>query len=497
MTYAIDLSSSWNNQTVLLHAIRSQAPVLKNQALWADEQHNRFYAYDGSLSGVISNPSPPLNSLWQFIPFENTGHWKSHDFPASSNFSILGRATNGLYASGGGLGFALGGSQDSGTTVDLEQEILVPGLVMYNMSSEAWYNISALGYSPTGVALGGGAQFVPNFGTAGLLFVLGGTATNGHLAGTDVVYIFDLISQQWSTQGVTGTKPQPATAPCVVGVQGDDSTYEIFWYGGRVEGDLDGTISEGAVYVLSLPSFNWQKQNSTPETGRYFHSCSVVGNRQMLAVGGIVRNASSDIQNDDSIQDPWEQAIGVFDLTAMEWRDDYDPHAASYVTPDAVKDHYRKNGREPAWSNDVVKGWFTKTSLTQTNSTTVPGPDSGPALAPTSSAGSSGTHAGAIAGGTVGGVAGLSLTAFLILYSIRRQRHHRNGEPAHGKLTAAVPDLEYQQPEYRKPELTAVGNMKLEMDGSDKASEMAQKEVATSELPADERRSSGGDQISK
>lgn len=194
-------------------------------------------------------------------------------------------------------------------------------------------------------------------------------------------------------------------------------------------------------------------------------------------------NASSDIYLSDSIQDPWEKAIGVFDLTAMEWKDDYDPDAPAYVTPDAVKDYYRNNG-EPVWDNDVVKRWFTKGSLNQTNSTTVPDPDRGPA----SSAGSSGTNGGAIAGGTVGGVAGLALIAFSCLYMIRLRRRRRRHI---GKSAGPTSNLEYDEPEYRKPELATTGNTRSEMDGSDKASEMAQKETTTSELPANVRSSRG------
>lgn len=214
-----------------MHAIRSQAPVVKNQGLWADEQRNRFYAYDGSLSTAVpleDQPAPPSNMLWQFIPSGSTGSWSQAPPPPSSNFSTLVRVTNGLHASGAGLGFALGGNRDAGTSSGLQQEILVTGLVMYNMSSQTWYNISALGYSPAGVAMQGAAQFVPTFGTAGLLFIFGGKGTNGALAGTDSVSIFDPISQEWSIQRVTGTKPQPATGLCVVGVQGDDGTYEVY-----------------------------------------------------------------------------------------------------------------------------------------------------------------------------------------------------------------------------------------------------------------------------
>ena len=129
------------------------------------------------------------------------------------------------------MGFALGGYETTATNNALEgptsAQFPLPGMVMYNMTSQDWYNISASGYSNDGVAMRGAAQFVPSFGPAGLMFVFGGTVANGILPGTDVVSFFEPISQQWSSQEVSGSKPSPVIAPCVVGVQGDNSTYEV------------------------------------------------------------------------------------------------------------------------------------------------------------------------------------------------------------------------------------------------------------------------------
>ena len=75
--------------------------------------------------------------------------------------------------------------------------------------------------------MNGAAQFVPSFGPAGLLFVFEGSVFNNILPGTDSVSIFDPISQQWSSQEVTGAKPSPVLSPCVVGAQGDNNTYEV------------------------------------------------------------------------------------------------------------------------------------------------------------------------------------------------------------------------------------------------------------------------------
>ena len=63
---------------------------------------------------------------------------------------------------------------------------------------------------------------------------------------------------------------------------------KIFLYGGFATGSIPDTVAMGVVYVLSLPSFHWQKQNYNPTYGRCRHSCNLVGNRQMVVVGGIV-----------------------------------------------------------------------------------------------------------------------------------------------------------------------------------------------------------------
>lgn len=82
---------------------------------------------------------------------------------------------------------------------------------------------------------------------------------------------------------MTGEIPTAAGNPCVVGLEGDDATYEIFMYGGIVDESLDSTIDLGAVYVLSLPAFHWTRYPNPFPFGRWVHSCQVVGNRQMVS----------------------------------------------------------------------------------------------------------------------------------------------------------------------------------------------------------------------
>lgn len=230
-TYSIDLSSAWTNDTVSLNAIESGAPTLILQALWEDPSGSSFYAYDGGISYALpfsEQPAPPANELWHFTPSGGSGAWSQMGELASSNFTTLQRCWGGYYASGGGLGFALGGHQDTATGL-AHGWSNPPGLVIYNFTSMEWFNLSATGYSFDGSAQSGAAHFVPGYGDAGLLFIFAGVVGihSDYLPRLDSVSMFDPTSRQWASQQTSGTVPMPVTNPCVVGVQGDNNTYEV------------------------------------------------------------------------------------------------------------------------------------------------------------------------------------------------------------------------------------------------------------------------------
>ena len=234
-TYSIDLTKSWSNDSVAWHSIPSSAPVLVSQALWKDSSGSTFYAYDGGISGLYLGVDgfdvPPVNALWQFKPDAKSGdgEWSTVNFASTSNFSSLIRAAGGYSAYGGGLGFVLGGNENSFTQPDYHgDQFGVPGLVMYNFTSGNWYNISATGFSQGNVYSGGSAHFVPSYGPEGLVLFFGGLLENSNQPGLQVISIFEPQSQQWSSMNTSGTPPPPVVNPCVVGAQGDiDNTYEV------------------------------------------------------------------------------------------------------------------------------------------------------------------------------------------------------------------------------------------------------------------------------
>lgn len=139
-------------------------------------------------------------------------------------------------------------------------------------------------------------------------------------------------------------------------------------YGGAIVNDIENTVLNGAVWVLSLPSFNWHMQDTTPDLGRWVHTCEAVG-RQMISIGGAV--VYSDTSSDaflvtGGVPDPWDQGLGVFDMTTMQWTDGYDAHAKPYTTPQVIKDWYRNNGLFPNWDDAKVRTLFESKSQDHT-----------------------------------------------------------------------------------------------------------------------------------
>lgn len=97
------------------------------------------------------------------------------------------------------------------------------------------------------------------------------------------------------------------------------------------------------VYILSLPGFVWKKAEYTSNSPRDAMSCVVAGQRQMVTFGGINRMRWNDNStNFFRDKDTFPQGVGVFDLTDLEWKDQYDAGASSYDSPDVVKTWYNE-----------------------------------------------------------------------------------------------------------------------------------------------------------
>lgn len=157
---------------------------------------------------------------------------------------------------------------------------------------------------------------------------------SGTLVSLQSVDIFDVGSLNnastpdgtWYSQRTSGSTPSPRIDVClVVAAAPDNSSYNIYMYGGR-----DGVNTYyDEVWILSLPSFQWVQVNSG-SSPRYGHTCHVAGNRQMITVGGAT---TSKVATDCD----WEtKGVGVLDMSSISWGSAYDANASPYTVPDDI-----------------------------------------------------------------------------------------------------------------------------------------------------------------
>ncbi|KAF7512875.1 hypothetical protein GJ744_011978 [Endocarpon pusillum] len=458
-TYSLDLSTSWSPKDVPLNKIdKGNSPVLNRPNLWPAPDGNSFYSFNGDVSkaGYNKTTDPPSTpQLWQFRPDgKHNGTWSLAG--TASSLIQVGAARSTF---GNGSAYILGGTTNWRTTRLYGNHTTYTGtgngIISYSMNNQTWQNQSMAGAAPTGWLYEGELHWVDNLGGSGLVVALGGvTAAGQTLVPFDYVSFFNPITGKWRNQSTTGAIPSPRRRACSVGVPGDNGTYEIFLHGGSIipaasyfRTVLQADIDLDQVWVLSLPSFIWYKSNYQPTDARCLHTCHVPGNpprRQMVAVGGIPPDLEYSLQP----RDLWPQGLGIFDLTEMQWRDNYDANADAYATPRMVKDGIAKEGMYPKeWDSPEVAEWLTGKSLADTVGTTSsPRSSSGTGNSSSgtgdSSSGTGGSKKGAIAGGVVAGVvgAGVLLAGLKMALRKRKQRLHQNA--LHSKNGYEKPELE-------------------------------------------------------
>lgn len=90
--------------------------------------------------------------------------------------------------------------------------------------------------------------------------------------------------------------------------------------------------------MLSLPAFRWFQANSTSASPRMRHTCHATKTRQMIMIGG--QDPRNSTPNGPPPQDPWDQGIAVFDMTALKFKDSYQVNADPYEPPYLVQQYY-------------------------------------------------------------------------------------------------------------------------------------------------------------
>ena len=119
------------------------------------------------------------------------------------------------------------------------------------------------------------------------------------------------------------------------------TVYHRFVHGGVIN-DVYGSQTENSdqMYILSIPSFRWFHANYTSTYSRAGHSCQATNSSQMILIGGLDPTYSVHIVGDSPQKDPWRQGIGVFDMTALEFKNSYQANAGPYKTQDVIRKIY-------------------------------------------------------------------------------------------------------------------------------------------------------------
>ncbi|OAQ61711.1 kelch repeat protein [Pochonia chlamydosporia 170] len=418
-TLSIRLDQSWSLASVKYTEIQEHKPPPVNKFfMWSDTKSDVLYRYGGAVGyGVDLSLDSDINSaLWKFTPDnQGAGSWTTETPSNQDVFNAMVLNTRGAaaFCPGDQLGFVVGGYGTSSTDkrfkgVDWPTSVNTPGMLRYDAKTQIWSNESTTAMSPKGVFTTGEALCVSGFVNNSLLFVIGGY-TSGLNDFTNITF-YDTKEKKWYWQATTGTIPRGRELFCAVGATSRNATYEIFIHGGRNQ--ADGSFSD--TYVLTIPGFHWINTGLSG-SNRIDHTCTVVGNRQMLISGGIP------LEWDWKPTDPWVSALGIVDMTSLQWSDSYDAKAAEYDSPQKIKDWYNNgNLASVSWSTPEVKELFSQRKGPSPGSPTAPSPT--PPIAEQPSPGASPTPVGAIAGGSIGGVVVLAVIG---LWFWRRKRKER------------------------------------------------------------------------
>jgi hypothetical protein len=233
-TLSIDLSRSWSTSSIIINAFNKPPGLgnFKHEALWWIPDISSFVVFGGTPYTTITDPYTTItNSVWSLTPDGNgAGTWSEEIFPRDFWQSVTWPCYGSIAASST-TGYILGGYAQYGNTLGAITGMFALDLEDLGISTNITTDVQ---YSSSGMSTDGAAQFVPFFGRAGILVLLGGNAplssfdTNSLLKPMSNITIYDPSSKLWYSQTATGDVPASRRDVCIVGAQStNSSTFEM------------------------------------------------------------------------------------------------------------------------------------------------------------------------------------------------------------------------------------------------------------------------------
>lgn len=234
-----------------------------------------------------------------------------------------------------------------------------------------------------------------------------------------------MADNKWYVQTATGNIPGNRRKFCAGATWADDqSSYNIYLYGGFGFGENSTGFDD--VYILTLPTFEWIKwypdQAGTTPAPHGSLTCNVVGQAQMIVMGGNFTNSTAcDVPN---VGGQHNLNLAQDNYSNSKWFQ-YLPNLTNYSVPSAI---YSVTGGSsdggassvsPAngWSDSALSVYFAQKARFDTRTPTRYIP-----LSTGSSSSGDKPPIGAIVGGAVGGFLVLVIVALTIWWFCCRRR---------------------------------------------------------------------------
>lgn len=356
-TLVIDLGPPWTTSSVT--AIAYDKPqaypyarqpwtwnvaggILSSVGGWSYADGQGWFA-EANKYGSTTVDSP---ALWQFDQTKFNWTISSQQPPSTIHYN-----PGSLRASSQRKAFALGGATVSDPSSN-SAALAWQGMAVQDLITQQWQNVSSAAYGSSGFGAFGDAVFAPNYGSQGVIIFLGGYTPSQHtftwsadtvdtLQDMSKVIVFDINSQTFFDQPTNGSPPNSRWGFCAVGAEdANGGGFDIFIHGGFAAGQSSTTTQYASgmddIWVLSLPSFQWIQVSNSSQSPRALHTCEVIGNDQMIVVGGADPTSTTENGSLGGSTDPWPSAIGLFDMSLLKWITSYVPTANLYQRSSAV-----------------------------------------------------------------------------------------------------------------------------------------------------------------
>ncbi|KAI1071762.1 hypothetical protein LB507_004924 [Fusarium sp. FIESC RH6] len=310
-------------------------PNVEGGILWEDSVNKRLYLYGGEYEDT---PSDPFTLYSYDILYDE---WHSEGSPPRSVQAVSYGA--GVSIPSRGEAYYYGGWLSDKSISDWSGDRMASsGLIKYEMDSNEWSNMTG----PDDVGRAEGAMVFIPIGDSGMLVYFGGgqdLSGNGTLSPQpmDEILLYDVANSKWYTQKATGDIPGDRKRFCGGATWAKDrSSYNIYIFGGR--GFPPQETGYDDIYILTLPSFQWIRgpypgyDNGTGTYPKSMMSCNVVGNAQMLIIGGSYANASDSLCDVPPIQGAHNMNFGKQNEENAMWAR-YQNKLTTYEIPTEIR----------------------------------------------------------------------------------------------------------------------------------------------------------------